>query len=52
MVVAGVGGWSSIDEGKGKYLVVAGAQSMKEIKEKIFGCGWSSINEGKTRENT
>ncbi|KAK9181843.1 hypothetical protein WN944_024983 [Citrus x changshan-huyou] len=45
-------GWSSIEEGKGKYLVVAGARSTKEMKEKIFGCGWSSINEGKARENT
>ncbi|KAK9207130.1 hypothetical protein WN943_017415 [Citrus x changshan-huyou] len=32
-------GWSWIKEGKGKYLVVAGAG------------GWSSIDEGKEREN-
>ena len=32
-------GWSSIDEGKGKYLAVAGDRS------------WSSIDEGKEREN-
>ncbi|KAK9185587.1 hypothetical protein WN943_025943 [Citrus x changshan-huyou] len=38
-MVAGAGGWSSIDEGKGKYLAVVGAR------------GWSSIDEGNEREN-
>ena len=51
-------GWSWIEEGKGKYLAVAGAgcwSSIDEGKGKYLAVagdrGWSSIDEGNEREN-